>query len=76
MWTHLYVNEKLRELEREVARRTFRPQPPRRKPVVGPAVRAAGGALRRLGEGLESWAAPTAADADGLRAVSDRPEAA
>jgi hypothetical protein len=52
-----YVSEKLRELEAERARRaSLGPQP---TPVLGPLARAAGRALRRMGEGLESWANPT-----------------
>jgi len=51
-----YVSEKLRELEAERAHRASpRPAP---TPMLGPLARAAGRALRRMGEGLESWANP------------------
>lgn len=53
-----YVREKLRELEREqlaLLSRTAKPAS-RRAPVIRPAVRGTGRLLRRLGEGLESWA--------------------
>jgi hypothetical protein len=56
MLIDLYVVNKVRELEAERAQRASqRPQP---APVVGPLARVAGRALRRIGEGLESWAAP------------------
>ena len=57
-----YVTDKVRELEAERARRAPpRPQP---APVVGPLARVAGRALRRIGEGLESWAAPPVPESD------------
>ncbi len=56
MWNHIYVNEKLRELEEERARRAPERPSPNRKPVLlGPAARRTGRALRRIGEGLEAW---------------------
>lgn len=64
-WHDIYVNEKLRELQKLDAKNTHRPpvQPPRRsKPVLGPIARRAGRALRRFGEGLESWGAPPPAE--------------
>ncbi len=56
MWNHIYVSEKLRELEEERARREAgRPAPKRRPVLLGPAAQRTGRALRRLGEGLEAW---------------------
>ena len=56
MLIDLYVVNKVRGLEAErVQRAPLRSQP---APVVGPLARVAGRALRRIGEGLESWAAP------------------
>ena len=56
MWDHIYVSEKLRELEEERARRgAGRPAPQRRPGLLGPAARRTGRALRWLGEGLEAW---------------------
>lgn len=54
----LYVRQRLRELEEE--RLTRRPHPARlepRRPLLAPAFAWSGGALRRLGEVLESWGA-------------------
>ena len=52
-----YVREKLHELEREqLTRLSLQARPaPRRRPVIGPALRGTGRLLRRMGEGLESW---------------------
>ena len=58
MLMHPYVSEKLRELEAERARRAPPRLPSTPKPVLGPLARTAGRALRRMGEGLESWATP------------------
>ncbi|MEE8345798.1 MAG: hypothetical protein V3S20_00485 [Dehalococcoidia bacterium] len=56
MWDHIYVSEKLRELEEERARRKAgRPAPKRGPVLLGPAARRTGRALRWLGEGLEAW---------------------
>jgi hypothetical protein len=60
MWPHdYYVREKLREFESEqltrLALRAEGPHP-RQTPMIGPFVRGAGRLLRRMGEGLESWA--------------------
>ena len=56
MWDHIYVSEKLRELEEERARRkASRPAPNKRPVLLGPAARRTGRALRWLGEGLEAW---------------------
>ena len=55
---NLYVHEKISELERELLTHRPRPERPRRRPVFGAAARLAGRTLRRLGEGLEGWAAP------------------
>jgi hypothetical protein len=55
VWKHIYVSEKLRELEEERERRAPQRPPQSRKPVLGPAARRTGRALRRIGEGLEAW---------------------
>lgn len=59
---NLYVEDKVRELERELRQR--RPDPallaellPRRQTLFGALAAAAGRTLRRTGEGLEAWAA-------------------
>lgn len=59
-WQHIYVAEKLRELEQmDSKRQQPRLEPPRKpKPVIGPVARKAGRALKKFGEGLESWGAP------------------
>jgi len=57
MWMHEYVAEKLRELELERAYLLPRLSP-EKNPVFGSAFRVTGRALRRIGEGLESWATP------------------
>ena len=68
MWHHIYVSEKLRELEEERALRALQRPPPNKRPVLGPAVRRAGRTLRRIGEGLEGWgSAPPARETDATR---------
>ena len=54
---NLYTIEKLQELERERLAKTPHFEPPKksRKPVFGPLATGAGRAIRRVGEGLESW---------------------
>jgi hypothetical protein len=58
---NLYTHEKLMELERERLAR-HRPAPPTkarpRRTIFGPLATFSGRALRRVGEGLESWGAP------------------
>ena len=59
MWKDHYVAEKLRDLaaergERAPLRDAARPKA---KPKLTPLARFTGRTLRRLGEGLESWAA-------------------
>ena len=68
-----YVTEKLRELDIDLARRA----PPRRapSPVLGPLARAAGRALRRIGEGLESWSSPAIPESNGARPGATRQSA-
>ena len=62
-----YVTEKLRGLDAELARRAL-PLPGRAPAsVLGPLAHAAGRVLRRVGEGLESWAAPVIPESDGAR---------
>lgn len=57
----IYVAEKLRELEQTGQRHgPFREPPRKPRPVIGPIARKAGRALRRFGEGLESWGGPQA----------------
>ena len=53
-----YVTEKLRELDADLARRV--PFSTENSPAfsLSPVVRMAGRVLRRMGEGLESWATP------------------
>ena len=53
-----YVTEKLRELDADLARRV--PFSTEKSPAfsLSPVVRMAGRVLRRMGEGLESWATP------------------
>ena len=66
-----YVSDKLRELDAELARRraaSFAGRAPTL--ALNPVVRAAGRVLRRMGEGLESWAAPTSAESDGSRPLA------
>jgi hypothetical protein len=57
-----YVRQKLRELEDgQMVRIALEAAPPAGKsgpPVISPVVRGTGRFLRRIGEGLESWAAP------------------
>ena len=65
-----YVTEKLRELDIELTRRA--PPRPAPSPVLGPLARAAGRVLRRMGEGLESWANPTVPESDGAPAAGRR----
>lgn len=56
-----YAEEKIRELEQELAALAMRyPRANRRSPLFGPAVRALSRGLSRLGGGMESWATPTA----------------
>jgi hypothetical protein len=53
-----YVREKLRELEQQqLTRLSLQAVPAHGRPaVISPFVRGTGRLLRRLGEGLESWA--------------------
>jgi hypothetical protein len=68
VWNHIYVSDKLRELEEERALRALQRPQPKKRPVLGPAVRRAGRTLRRIGEGLEAWgSAPPARDTDAAR---------
>ncbi|TMB98314.1 MAG: hypothetical protein E6J42_06290 [Chloroflexi bacterium] len=64
MWDDIYVRQKLRQLENE---RPWRPklvaEPPRR-PAAAAIIRRTGRLLREMGEGLESWAAPPACEAE------------
>ena len=53
-----YVTEKLREFDAELARRAPPSDGKSSTFALSPVVRIAGRALRRMGEGLESWATP------------------
>ena len=65
-----YVTEKLRELDADLARRAL-PRPSLTPvPMVGLLARAAGRVLRRVGEGLESWASPALPESDAARFVA------
>jgi hypothetical protein len=60
---NLYTIEKVHQLESELkAQRHIAPdvEMPRRKPIFGSLAAGAGRTLRRVGEGLESWANPPA----------------
>ena len=61
-----YAYEKIQELERARLARQPRFEAPRnaRKPVFGSLAAGAGRALRRAGEGLESWANVPLPEAD------------
>lgn len=55
---NIYAIERTQEIERELrANRGRLPEPEgsQRRPVFGPLAARAGRALRRAGEGLESW---------------------
>jgi hypothetical protein len=60
MFQHLYVAEKLRELE-QYARSHPHPGPPPGRPrrVLRRPAALIGRRVRRLGEALEAWAAPS-----------------
>ena len=53
-----YVTDKLRELDADLARRGSFPVGGSPALVFSPVIRTAGRVLRRMGEGLESWATP------------------
>ena len=64
---NLYAIEKVRQLDAELNTKKHLPlvdEKPRRKPVFGPLAAGAGRTLRRVGEGLESWANPPLPDCD------------
>jgi hypothetical protein len=67
MWQHVYVWEKLRELERERPANHHMPEKPKRTRVAAGVMRMTGRLLRRMGEGLESWAAVPNPDRAGGR---------
>ena len=69
-----YVSGKVRELEAELTRRAASLDGRAPSAVLGPLALAAGKALRRVGERLESWANPTAPESDGTRPVAARRE--
>lgn len=62
MWVHLYVAEKIRELDEEPLARIriaeLRKLESRRPPVFGRVAAGSGRAMRRVGEALELWATP------------------
>jgi len=57
MWRDIYITEKLSDLAADRGEPAPRPTSPASKPKLRPFVRLTGRTLRRLGEGLESWAA-------------------
>ena len=62
MWRDIYIAEKLRDLSperdsRKDAARAALAFPSRRSQPLKPFVRLTGRTLRRVGEGLEAWAA-------------------
>jgi len=59
MWQHVYVWEKLTQLERERPARHHIPEKPQTARVGAGVMRMTGRLLCRIGEGLESWAAPS-----------------
>lgn len=59
MWQHVYVWEKLRELEGERPARDDTPEKRQSSRVAAGVMRMTGRLLCRMGEGLESWAAPS-----------------
>ena len=65
---NLYAIEKVKQLESELnAKKQQLPldsEKPRRKPIFGPLAAGAGRTLRRVGEGLESWANPPLPECD------------
>ena len=64
---NLYAIEKVRQLDAELNAKKHLPpgeEKPRRKPVFGPLAAGAGRTLRRVGEGLESWANPPLPDCE------------
>jgi hypothetical protein len=65
-----YVTEKLRELDIELTRRA--PPRPAPTPLLSPLARAAGRALRWMGEGLESWSSPVIPESNGARPAAAR----
>jgi hypothetical protein len=65
---NLYAIEKVKQFEQEaLSKKQAAPETerPRRKPVFGPLAAGAGRTLRRVGEGLESWANPPLTECDG-----------
>lgn len=67
MWRDQYVAEKLLDLRdahlQAIAGRPRLRSPERGRPLFGPMIGFAGRSLRRLGEGMESWASPHPAPA-------------
>ncbi len=55
MWQHVYVWEKLRELDRERPASHHAPEKRQKTRVAAGVMRMTGRLLRRMGEGLESW---------------------
>jgi hypothetical protein len=60
MWAHVYVAEKMRQLDEErlSSLKFHQQQRPRSRPMFAPMILAAGRALHRAGESLESWGIP------------------
>ena len=60
MLNNHYAIEKTAEIERQLAERELTRPRPAPRPLLAPALVLAGRTLRRIGEGIESWAAPGA----------------
>ncbi len=59
MQLHYYVEEKLREFDKETRSRKDLPPPERPAPLLAPLARGAGRMFSRLGCALETWAEPS-----------------
>lgn len=67
-----YADDKLRELDAELARRPSSQHRGAPAPVLGPLARAVGRTLRRAGERLESWSNPAFPEGDGAWPVNNQ----
>ncbi len=59
MWQHVYVWEKLRELERERPAGHRISEERQTDPMTARVMRMTGRLLRHMGESMESWATPS-----------------
>ena len=69
-----YVTEKLRELDSDLARRALPSAGKSPTFALSPVVRTAGRLLRRMGEGLESWATPVVPGQSAAARLTSREE--